>query len=75
MGCITTSTGTILPELIARHASTKPYVDRLTFAFFKKARAALENKYGCRVTFVVERTLLLWCVAEVERQRKAEASP
>ena len=42
--CRTCASGSVLPEITALHASTKPFVDRLSYQFFKKTCAKTGKK-------------------------------
>lgn len=61
MGRHLTSTGSQHPEITARHASTRPYVDRLTFGFFKKTSTTVEKKLTVAASLLLSKEL--YCVA------------
>ena len=46
-----------LPELTARHASTRPYVDRLSYSFFKKTNVEVKKKLDVAASLLLSKEL------------------
>ena len=72
MGRMTLPCGSVLPEIAARHGSTRPYVDRLSFQFFKKTKVPVEEAYCCFQPYSQQGTLWLQFFYGAYRGGKAE---
>ena len=55
MGVKTMASGSVVPELQSRHSTTVPYVDRLTWQFFKKTTTAVEKKIAVATSVLLSK--------------------